>query len=581
MNDIKSFKVQNYKSLKYTPDIPLKGLSLFIGENSSGKSNILESLMLFKQTIENSDLNSPLVLNGNLIELGEFSDIIFNHEEKRNLVFSFNMEVKNTEINHKKNNCPLCNNSYESENKWFYKHLRKYHNNFFQNNESSIENFQQFKSGRDTELSFSYVYRGKPKTTKLKKVSITNVGFQNSIFLKEISLVNEIDNNKLLIKLLNGPKLSLSCDDIEIDTEDNRLTPINFRNKMLDILENFLFKNDEIRRKNDDTIGSIFRFHPDGRYRISFNYNNEKSDKLYEHISENNIQDELDNFLKGKQNLNEKTINFLLIIYNLVRKYDRKKFYLYDFLKNIFHVGPIREEPERIHFGSSGKPRELGDRGENLSNIIIHDREYSRSTDSIVDKTNKWLEKTGFNCSIDVRGIGRSDLHEIIVKEEDLQVNIRDVGFGLSQILPIIFQTIKVESSKKHKKEKTSRFSFSRKNKAEEELVMLEQPEVHLNPRIESELGDFFKEMVLNDLNLMIETHSEHMLSRIQRRVSEGKLDRNKVNVFFVNKKENISEIEKLNIRESGEFENWPSGFFQDDYEDSVEIFKNSIKQNR
>jgi predicted ATPase len=128
-----------------------------------------------------------------------------------------------------------------------------------------------------------------------------------------------------------------------------------------------------------------------------------------------------------------------------------------------------------------------------------------------------------------------------------------DVGFGLSQVLPVIVQSL--ISKKKN--------------------ILIEQPEYHLHPRLQAELGDMFIEAALGERRntFLIETHSEHLILRILRRIretAEGTLPADlppikpdDVSVVYVQPGDAGSRIIPLPVNEEGEFtEPWPEGFF-------------------
>jgi predicted ATPase len=100
----------------------------------------------------------------------------------------------------------------------------------------------------------------------------------------------------------------------------------------------------------------------------------------------------------------------------------------------------------------------------------------------------------------------------------------------------------------------------------------MEQPEIHLHPRVQAELADAFISAVQSyedgqprDVQLVIESHSEHFLLRLQRRVAEGLLKPEEVAIYFVRDGKTGAQLEELKLDIFGEIENWPEGFFGDD----------------
>ena len=129
-----------------------------------------------------------------------------------------------------------------------------------------------------------------------------------------------------------------------------------------------------------------------------------------------------------------------------------------------------------------------------------------------------------------------------------------DVGFGYSQILPIIVQGLRLKKG---------------------EILICEQPEIHLNPSIQGKLGDFFRYMVEEeDKNVILETHSEHILLRIRTLIAEGRLDHSKVGLYFVERNQGISKLKEIKIGKNGQIKDdvWPSGFFDDTVTESLRL---------
>ena len=100
-------------------------------------------------------------------------------------------------------------------------------------------------------------------------------------------------------------------------------------------------------------------------------------------------------------------------------------------------------------------------------------------------------------------------------------------------------------------------------------LIVLEQPEIHLHPRVQSWLFDFVRSV--SDASFLIETHSDHFVNRLRRRVAEdasGSLAK-RINLTFVNPGEGGANYERLELLDTGSLSNWPVGFF-DQYDEDV-----------
>lgn len=143
-----------------------------------------------------------------------------------------------------------------------------------------------------------------------------------------------------------------------------------------------------------------------------------------------------------------------------------------------------------------------------------------------------------------------TDMHDLVLvdRRTDTQVTHRDVGIGISQVLPVLVT------------------AYASRNR----IVAMEQPEIHLPPALQAELGDVFIEGALGKRGntFILETHSEHLILRMLRRIREGKLRREDLGVLYVEPlAERGSRVIELRVDEDGDFiDSWPGGFFEESY---------------
>jgi predicted ATPase len=125
------------------------------------------------------------------------------------------------------------------------------------------------------------------------------------------------------------------------------------------------------------------------------------------------------------------------------------------------------------------------------------------------------------------------------------------MGEGISQLLPVIAGVILT---------------------APGETLLVEQPELHLHPAAQANLGDLFVESVsdLSGPQFIVETHSEHLLLRVRRRIAEDKLDPRFVSVLYVDKRGSTSKVRPLELNPKGHFVEWPAGFFEEGYNEAL-----------
>ncbi len=234
-------------------------------------------------------------------------------------------------------------------------------------------------------------------------------------------------------------------------------------------------------------------------------------------------------------------------------------------LGSIHYLGPLRDHPKRIYSWSGETPESVGQRGEFTIPAILAAREQNRMLSRGYKKKQypfdefiaQWLKELGVIESFSVKSVakGRKE-YEVLVKTRATgsEVKVTDVGFGVSQVLPALTQAFYCPAHS---------------------TVWMEQPEIHLHPQVQAALADAFISAIKarehgkqRNVQLIVESHSEHLLNRIQRRVAEGDILPTDVAVYFCRRTESATELEALRLNEYGEIENWPENFFGDEMTD-------------
>lgn len=234
-------------------------------------------------------------------------------------------------------------------------------------------------------------------------------------------------------------------------------------------------------------------------------------------------------------------------------------------LNSIHHLGPLRDHPKRIYSWSGETPESVGARGEFSVAAILAASSRGRMLNRGPKKRQarfdefiaQWLKDLGIIHSFAVKPVseGRKE-YEVLVKTHHAssEVKITDVGFGVSQVLPALVQAF-----------------YCPRNST----VWMEQPEIHLHPQVQAELADVFisatqarEDGKERNVQLIVESHSEHFLNRLQRRVAEGEVKPDDVAIYFCRRSGGVAELEPLRLNVLGEIENWPENFFGDEMAD-------------
>lgn len=227
---------------------------------------------------------------------------------------------------------------------------------------------------------------------------------------------------------------------------------------------------------------------------------------------------------------------------------------LQECMDKLIYLGPLREYPHRVYTSTGETPSDVGLRGELAAQVLSRDiisRRYK-----LYKKAKEWLSKFNIAIDLDLRTFEKEPgIYQFLMKDPftGLMVNIADVGFGASQILPLIIEGF-----------------YS----PPESLMLVEQPEIHLHPRIQAELADLILDIVREGKNIVVETHSEHLMMRFQRRVAEGTLDPENLSIYYFSSSRNGSLVRKIEINRLGQLTNLPEGFFEEDLLESIRILE-------
>ena len=240
----------------------------------------------------------------------------------------------------------------------------------------------------------------------------------------------------------------------------------------------------------------------------------------------------------------------------------------------ITYLGPLREYPQRSYIWSGERPQDVGLSGEEAIPALLAARtegltsprlvKVRRSHKPIEHRILEWLQEMELIDSFSLEPIAenRKD-YEFRVKKNrtSSEVLITDVGFGVSQLLPVLVLCYYVP---------------------EHSTIILEQPEIHLHPKVQSELADVLIDVVKNrNVQIILESHSAHLLHRLQRRIAEEKLSADDTAFYFCQINNGTSEIERLKVDEYGNILNWPQNFFGDDLGDLVEKTKAEMQRRK
>ena len=217
-------------------------------------------------------------------------------------------------------------------------------------------------------------------------------------------------------------------------------------------------------------------------------------------------------------------------LYKVVNITDTKSV-ISNFFESLYYIGPSRKEPQESYTFKKNYDI-VGKYGENTSQILKNKAEeptfyytletnnennlsYIKKETSLIEAVNYWL-CSEFSLAREIWSEEDDGKYRILLKyDNDLIVNIKHVGYGISQVLPIVVQGLLMKPGK---------------------ILMIEQPELHLHPKIQSKLYDFLYSLTLSNKKIIVETHSSHLITRMRRRIAEdltNEMD-DKINLTFI-----------------------------------------------
>ncbi|HWY05998.1 MAG TPA: AAA family ATPase [Candidatus Acidoferrales bacterium] len=453
---INALRIRNFKSLADTGDLRIKPLTFLVGPNSSGKTSIIQSLLLLKQTVESRDLKNPLSINGPYVQLGSYPDLLYMHDDK----VKFEVDIGFA----------------PSVQTWLPTGLRADSSRF-----DTADHYTQVS----TNVQFGY-------NKKTMQVFLSKCGFQLSP-----------QGYRLEISKSSGTGYQVQFQNPETGGNDQK--PIRFK--------------------------SVEKFYA-ARYLGPSRAMEPRSSTQYRR-------------------------GLTLLSNQLAREIE-------GLFSRVFYIGPLRESPKRIYIATGEAPQDVGLKGELSVDVLWVQARRKSTRERLLGRVNHWMQGFGLAADVRLKRVGGNN-YSVVFEDPNthLKVNLADVGFGASQVLPIVIE------------------GFYARERA---MLLVEQPEIHLHPKAQGVLGDLLIDIATFEggKTILVETHSEHVLSRIRRRISEKRISRDNVAIYYCEPTVNGTRVQEISINSSGQYEpaGLPEGFFEEGYQESLEQFKTLASQS-
>lgn len=621
---IAKWKVFNFKSIREELELEVGPLTIFAGANSSGKSTFIQSVLLVAQTLAHKIGTRAVVLNGALTSLGQFDDLKSKGSESDQITIKCTCRPLANQDARRSQFAPRAAMYYGSHTNQIQEIACEI--SFDADPSSSQRDLFQIQP-RLFAVQLSCVYRDEDNIDQKADISIRH----STKAISEIDgadSVTEIDD-----ELRAGLAYAVEPDQsfmTEIKEDFRSAKPIGCMLRHF-LPERIIYAIDTVE---EDANAIALALQDDGRRAMTWRrvmgrgvHLSEEIISILRDILEGTIdfdqaftdkyrQESLfgagletlslkawhdrlrnlprDDRLKVQQVLREREDLFDRIhatmkastpdqseIHDFVqvrppRLITEASRHLDDFFaSSLKYLGPLRDAPKPLYpLAPAADPRDVGLRGEHTASILeLHKNRKIRYIpsanfkDPVIDRKTvtrtleaaviDWLQYLGVASSVESRDQGKLG-HELKVSlsSTDNAHDLTHVGVGVSQVLPILVTCLLADR---------------------DSTLVFEQPELHLHPRVQTLLGDFFLSMALCNKQCIVETHSEYFIDRLRFRIAAappGKELHSQVKIYFVEKPADASTFREVTINEYGAISDWPDGFFDQSQQQAEEILR-------
>lgn len=595
---IQEWELDNFKSIDKETALEFRPLTIFTGANSSGKSTILQSILLVTQTLQSPIASRSILLNGWFKKFGSYTDIVNRRDFNKNIKIGFTLSndaSSRAEMfyrytlseNVKTVDCEfeLSSDGNEECLQPALRYTRLVTTKSNEKQEKDTLDIQKSGERSPEERSviekckekyqpsdFDYSINSKSKVRfSYYGADVTDwklIGAGMFHFLPNYAIGYTKYRDQLKRRLNDCLMLGrLSFFDNEEDSA--KVVPL-IQNKVLEIVE-------DIYEKRKYSIGGYFE---SLRVRIRKNFTFDRLLRIFKYANldvteKQNYVDEIVAQLDAiqEQYLTERFPMYYLTGVDFVRDF---------FSEKIKYLGPLREEPRSLYpLESNGNTIDLGLKGENTAAVFENNKtrtikyvspkyfdegrlsELAPEESTLSDAINDWLVYLGVANKMSTNDKGKMG-HELKITTDikDMEQDLTHVGVGVSQILPILVMCFLAGKG---------------------DSIILEQPELHLHPKVQTRLADFFVSMNALDKQCILETHSEYLINRLRYLVA--KTDDNSIAkdtmIYFVEKEDGHSIYRSITINKYGIIADWPKGFFDEGEDIATMTMRASIEKRR
>lgn len=534
---ISALRIKNLRALRDTGEIPLTKLNVLVGKNSSGKSTFARVFPLLRQSVE-AETTGPILWYGRFVDFGSFAEAISIGSDTKTIEVDFSLDY------------PITRDDI----------------------------------GSRPSLGRTYpIYRrfniSKEKSNARVQICLERSGGSESAHIA--SFLVELYGLEIEIRTQNGGQQASQIrigDHIWEPNEDTRayLAPgaifpkINFARRRKLRIKNterrvWRFEGNPFRSLLEVSLWSRVhgRTQKERIERIANQLYIASPEEFTERLKV--MSGAPSSWYRSTQNLSPNSryierlrqFTFGVRLPEIFRDLDE---IAKNFFSNIRYIEPLRATAERYYRRQDLAVEEIDSKGGNVAMFLNSLADYESL------EFRNWMDEI-FGAHVYSESESGHISLRLRERHSETSVNIADVGFGFSQVLPLAVQLW----SAAYKPRQRTPSSNTWLRSGDTSAIVIEQPELHLHPEFQARLADMFVETLNvatergNPLKIIIETHSSALINRLGEFVSQNDLSHEDVNVCLFERVSSdlFSMVRITKFDTNGILENWPFGFFE------------------